>query len=100
MLTYAGQGAPRITNETIVRYSGEKPWSELIHRAIHHPTEDGHLQKCIRSLIWAQKITQSQKPDPDALLRDGMWLKLANMSTFAHSMTRKGDSVYFPTMVH
>lgn len=88
VLTCVGQTAPPITTAEIDKYSPKLSWDEVFDRAINHPTDDGHLQKCIRSLAFGEKVMSPKYGKGKFLMKPDAWLKLGNLGKSFKS-TRK-----------
>lgn len=81
LLAYVAQTAPPITPDEVDKYPAERSWEEIFDRAINHPTDDGHLQKCIRSLAWGEEALGPKHNQGNLLIKPASWLKFANFGT-------------------
>jgi Questin oxidase-like len=94
LLTYVAQTAPPITSADIDNYQIKRPWNEIFDRAINHPSDDGHLQKCIRSLAFGEKVWEEKYDEADHQIKPDAWLRLANLGKYyferlqIHALTR------------
>lgn len=79
LLTYVSQTAPPVTPKDIDNYEIKRSWQEVFDYAINHPTDDGHLQKCVRSLIYGEKILSSKYGQNGLQIRPDSWLRIANL---------------------
>ncbi|KAK5704726.1 hypothetical protein LTR17_021640 [Elasticomyces elasticus] len=81
LLNYMSQTAPPISPAVIDNYPLKLDWDQIFDRAINHPSDDGHLQKCIRSLAFGQKIMSDKYVKGEYQVKPGSWLRFANMVT-------------------
>ena len=79
LLNYVSQTAPPITTTDIEQYPLKRSWDEIFTYSMHHPTDDGHLTKCIRSLALGEKIMVGEKVQPGYLMKPELWARLANL---------------------
>lgn len=81
LITYISEMAPPITTAEIDDYqtNRNRGWDEIIHLAITHPSDDGHLLKCIRSLAWAEKRLSPKYAEGGFLMTPESWRRLANL---------------------
>ena len=82
LLAYVSQTAPPITPAEIDHYPVERQWNEIFERAINHPSDDGHLQKCIRSVAFGEKLLSERYGQADYQIKPETWLRLANFGMF------------------
>lgn len=82
LLTYAAHRAPRITTEEVDGYQIKRPWNELFDYVVNHPTDDGHLQKCIRALAYADKRFEGRTAMNGLRCKPDTFLELGNMGMY------------------
>ena len=82
MMIYVAQTAPPITPAEIDRYPPKRSWSEIFSYSINHPTDDGHMQKCVRSLAFGEKYLSSKHTQGALLIKPESWLRFANFGKF------------------
>lgn len=77
------QTAPPLTAAEIQNYPINRSWEDLFERSINHPSDDGHLAKCVRSLAYGEKVLGNRDggegEDAAMQLRGDDWLRLANL---------------------
>ncbi|EQL33460.1 hypothetical protein BDFG_04603 [Blastomyces dermatitidis ATCC 26199] len=83
LMMYASRGAAELRLEEIASYKPKISWEEVFAQAIHHPREDGHVSKFVRTLAYGEKLCKpfeaDEKYQEAFLVRGDMWIKLANM---------------------
>lgn len=79
LLNYISQTAPPITTADIEDYPLKRSWDEMFSYAINHPSDDGHLSKCIRSLALGQQVMTGENLQPSYQMRPELWARLANL---------------------
>ena len=79
MLNFVSQNSPPITAAEIDEYPLTRSWDDLFDRAINHPSDDGHLQKCIRSLAFGERYMSEKWGKGDFQIKPDSWRKLANL---------------------
>ena len=80
LLNYVSQAAPPLTPAEIDSYPTTRTWQEIFDYSIHHPSDDGHLGKCVRSLAFGEKVMSGKFGTKGYEIRPDSWLKLANLS--------------------
>ena len=79
LLTYVSQTSPPVTPAEVDKYQIKRPWNEIFDRAINHPSDDGHLQKCVRSLAYGEEVFSKTEAKGGYQIKPDTWLRLANM---------------------
>ena len=80
LLNYVSQTAPPLTPAEIDIYPITRTWDEIFQYSIEHPSDDGHLAKCVRSLAFGEKVMSDRYGTHDHRIKPDSWLKLANLS--------------------
>ncbi|KAJ9614042.1 hypothetical protein H2200_002178 [Cladophialophora chaetospira] len=79
LLHYVAETAPPLSTAKLDIYPSLRSWDQVIHLAINHPSDDGHLVKNIRALAWGEQVMSKNYEDARHIMHPGSWLKLANL---------------------
>jgi hypothetical protein len=79
LLNYVSQVAPRLTLEELDGYVSSRSWDEAFRYSILHPSDDGHLAKCIRSLAFGSQLLSEKSGSNGLRMKPDSWLQLANL---------------------
>lgn len=82
LFNYVSRISPPVTPSEINEYPIKRSWDEVFNYAINHPTDDGHLQKCVRSLAYGEKTMSGKFGDNGFQIKPDAWLRLANLGKF------------------
>lgn len=79
LFNYVSRTAPPLTTAEVNQYPIQRSWDEIYNYSINHPTDDGHLQKCVRSLAYGEKTMSGKFGKNGFLMKPDAWLRLANL---------------------
>lgn len=79
LLNYVSQVFPPLSSAEIEKYSTSRTWEELFTYSILHPSDDGHLSKCVRSLAFGEKLSSQGHGSYGGQLKPALWLPFANL---------------------
>lgn len=79
LLNYVSQVFPPLTPKEVEHYPTPRTWDELFEYATAHPSDDGHLSKCMRSLAFGDKLWSQGHHLSGQRMENGSWLRLANL---------------------
>ena len=71
VLSYLAERSPEIRPADLAKYAGNpRFWPDLFMESISHKTDNGHLVKAVRALMFGSQVTENVEGKNELLVKD------------------------------